>query len=187
MTQRRALKILLLTAMALATASIAARADEFDNAQAVEDASLSDMRGGFMLDNGLQVGLGAVVRTTIDGELALQTQLTWTETGAVVTRELGAGVTPATPGSISGTITLPGATDDAFYVNAGETALIHRVTDGRIQNILLNTASGQDIRQQTEVTVTLSGYEATQQLTSQQQWGRTLGSDLAIATQGATR
>lgn len=187
MSWDRALKILLLSATALTTASIAVRADEFDNAKTIEDASLDDMRGGFMLDNGLEVGLGAIVRTTIDGELALQTQLTWTQTGAVVTREVGASVTPTAPGSVSSTITLPGATDDAFFVNAGETALIHRVTDGRIQNILLNTASGQDIRQQTEVTVTLSGFAATEQLTAQQQWGRTLGSDLAIATQGATR
>lgn len=180
-------KLLLLAAITLIIASISARADEFDNAKAVEDASLDNMRGGFMLDNGLEVGLGAVVRTTIDGELALQTQLTWTQTGAVVTREVGAGVTAAPPGSVSSTIALPGATDDAFFVNAGETALIHRVTDGAIQNILLNTASGQNIRQQTEVTVTLSGFAATEQLTSQQQWSRALGSDLAIATQGATR
>jgi hypothetical protein len=158
-------------------------ADEFDRAERIDDAHLADMRGGFILQDGVTIGLGAIVRTTVDGQLALETQLVWQQQGALITQQVGATLTP-TQGALTNTVTLPNGTQ-AFVLGEGETAIIHRVTDGSIQNILLNTASGRTIRQDTEVTLTLTGFQPVQLQIIQEQWGRALANDLGLATQGA--
>jgi hypothetical protein len=171
---------------ALAAAVLAvlpAAADEFDTAPRLDDEVLEDMRGGFILDSGVTIGLGAIVRTTVDGALALETQLVWQQQGAVISQHVGAGLTP-TEGAITKTVSLP-AGSQAFVLPEGETAIIHRVTDGSIQNILLNTASGRTIRQDTEVTLTLTGFQPVQQQIAQEQWARALAGDLSLASTGA--
>jgi hypothetical protein len=81
-------------------------ADEFDKAARLPESQLDDMRGGFILQDGVSIGLGAIVRTTVDGALALETQLVWQQEGAVITQQLGAGIMPS-DGAITKTVTLP--------------------------------------------------------------------------------
>ena len=157
-------------------------ADDFDAAPTLDDASLDQLRGGFLLDNGVTVGLGAIVRTTIDGKLALETELSWQQQGAVISQQIGEGLAPSD--SLTKTVTLPGKTQP-FVLPEAETAIIHRVTDGSIQNIILNTASNRTIRQETDVTLTLTGFQPVQQQITAEHWSRNLASDLAIASQGA--
>src|SRR6185295_12753033 len=44
----------------------------------------------------------------------------------------------------------------------GVTALAHNVTDGSLQNIIVNTASGRDLSLDTVLTLDLHGFEAVQ-------------------------
>ena len=157
--------------------------DDFDQAERIDDTKLDELRGGFLLDNGVTVGLGATVRTMVDGALALETNLVWQQQGAVITQQVGAGLTPLED-SITKTVSLPPGSH-AFVLPQGETAIIHRVSDGSIQNILLNTASGRTIRQETELTLTLTGFHPVQQQILQDQLGLALANDLALASQSA--
>jgi len=62
-----------------------------DKAGRVSNAELSGMRGGFFTAAGAQFDFGASVKTMINGQLALQTNLTWTPQGAAITSLAGLG------------------------------------------------------------------------------------------------
>jgi hypothetical protein len=111
------------------------------------DEELARERAGFVTAGGLQIGFGASVRTYVDGQLALETRLTWTQQGAV-TERIGdlAAVTAA--GLPQGWGVIPGLT-------GGETRLLHDLQNGRIASVVLNTASERSIRQDTNITLTI--------------------------------
>jgi hypothetical protein len=68
---------LLLTAIACMSAvPAAARSGPFEDARIVADGTLDDVRGGFLLPNGMDIGLGITVDTLVDGRLVLSTVLT---------------------------------------------------------------------------------------------------------------
>lgn len=71
--------------------------------QALSDDELSGLRGGFVTTNGFTFGFGVVIRSYINNELALKTQLTWTPAGPVTTQVQG---------------NVPGVTDLASAVTA---------------------------------------------------------------------
>lgn len=131
----------------------------------IADSELDDMRGGWMVADGIQFGFGAVLQTTVNGQLALQTQVTWTEAGPQVTQQLGSGVVKGTDGAgaITGLDQQGFTPDQIALLNDGATALIQKVTGGTVQNIVLNTASGQTIEQSTQLQLTLPGFAQTQQ------------------------
>jgi hypothetical protein len=56
----------------------------------VSDAELADARGGFSA-GGVNFDFGASVQTLVNGQLALQTNVQWTPTGAMVTQLQGLG------------------------------------------------------------------------------------------------
>ena len=62
-----------------------------DSSRLVSNADLSDMRGGFFVAGGAQFDFGASVRTLVNGQLALQTNLSWTPAGSVVQQLAGLG------------------------------------------------------------------------------------------------
>ena len=66
-----------------------AHADGFDGVDVASDTELAAARGGFLTADGVTFDLGAIITTYQDGQLALQTQLTWTPTGAVATHLVG--------------------------------------------------------------------------------------------------
>jgi len=165
---RRALPILALTA-ALALAAPAWSAQPvFAQEAPLADGELDEMRGGFLVAEGIAVGLGAVVRTHVDGRLALETRLTWTPEGPQIERTVGEGVVPASAAgahqaALAQGLDLSGLAgqEGVFVTQDGGTAFVHAL-NGTFQNIVLNTADGLTVRQETEVALTLPGFDAVQ-------------------------
>lgn len=129
----------------------------------VADEELADQRGGFSW-GGMEINLGADLRTYLDGELALQTLVSWDASGSTTSQFVSGALTPADAAQLragmlsTGAITMRVGDADIFLANDGQTALLHRV-DGPVQNILLNTASNTALRQEIDVQLGLAGYE----------------------------
>jgi hypothetical protein len=120
---------------------------------------LDGMRGGFELPGGQQIDFGAVVKTYVDGQLALQTRLSWTPQG-VATAVEGGGVTPdlAAAAAAYG-LKLDGASNGVLVPGeGGATAVLHDLGGERIAGVVINNASNRDIRQATEVTLNLPDF-----------------------------
>jgi hypothetical protein len=132
----------------------------------IADTELDGMRGGFLVADGIEFNFGALTQTLVNGQLAFLTQVTWTAGGAQVTQVVGPNAVQGAAvnaGQIAG-LQLQGLTPDQVAVlNGGATAVIEKVTNGTVQNIVLNTASGQTISQSTQLTLSLPGFAQTQQ------------------------
>lgn len=111
----------------------------------------------------MSISFGADTQTFLNGQLALQTVVRWSDTGASTVTTSGGGVTPATlvqlqsqmgrglniPASVAG--------NQVFLANAGQTALIQGANQG-LQNILLNSAAGLNASQVTNATLSIGNY-----------------------------
>ena len=132
--------------------------------QALSDEELSGLRGGFITTNGFTFGFGVVIRSYVDDRLALETRMTWTPTGpateqtrgdvpgmtdlaSALTSLLNSGIDLRNLGGTSGGVALVGGD--------GATALIHNVTSGQLQNLIVNSASNRDLRQDMELNLYL--------------------------------
>jgi len=77
------------------SAAVSVQAAELDAAlddrAALSDNELADMRGGFLTAGGAQFDFGASIKTMVNGQVALQTSLQWTNTGAVTQQLAGLG------------------------------------------------------------------------------------------------
>lgn len=147
------------------------------------DAELADMRGGYLTAGGVVFDFGAIVRTYVDGALALETRLTWTPTGPITEQVTGdlPGWTTLIPGQFGGLdlTGLPaGANGLVLTDENGSTALVHNVLNGQLQNMVLNAANGRDIRQDMQVMLTLPNFEAMQRDYSLDRLGTQIGQDL---------
>jgi len=118
---------------------------------ALSDDELDEQRGGLRTPLGIDIGFGASVRTFVDGTLALETRLTWTEDGLrseQVVNALGS-ITggPVTIGTFNSSVnSVPGG---------GATAVIHDLSMDRIASLVINTADNRTIRQETDITLVL--------------------------------
>lgn len=158
----------------------------FGTLEAVGDEELSEQRGGFTV-NGLDIRLGAQIRTYLDGNLVLQTTVNWGETGSSHTEVMSGALTPADAAQLqagilsTGGITMKVGDNVVYLANQGQTALMHR-TDGGLQNVLINTASNVKFTQEVDAHLDLGGYQefsaglATQRLTE------SVGASIATAT-----
>lgn len=127
---------------------------------------LDEVRGGFLVAGELAFEFGAVVRTFKDGALALQTEVNWSQAGPVVTR----------------------LTDDAMIgLAGGASQVLQRVENGQLTNILLNTESNRSFRQETDITLTLPGFAATQLNIGGTLAAQRLNDDLSVGAIGALR
>jgi hypothetical protein len=124
---------------------------------------LSEQRGGFMFE-GMDITFGAEIRTIINGELVLQTNLT-VDNNVTFSQVVSPSLTAVDPGSLpngildTGAIHLmPSGSDQFFLTNDGQTALLQRV-DGALQNILINTMNGLTGIQEIDATIGLSNSE----------------------------
>lgn len=117
--------------------------------------------GGFQTPSGLEVGFGAEVRTYVDGQLALQTHLTWTDQGAVQTTTAANGSTDLSDAAGAG-IHIFGAPGTGLYLpgDNGGTVVLHGLDSDQISGLIFNTADNRDIRQ--EVNVMLNVPDLTQ-------------------------
>lgn len=155
------------TALLVASPALS-QSSPFDTLAPMSDEELSDMRGGFMTAGGVVFDFGAVVRTYVSGELALETRLTWTPTGPVTEQVTGSlpGWTPLTPGQVGGldlTGLAPGSSGLVLTDANGTTALVHSVMNGHLQNLVLNAADNRDIRQDMQVTLALPNFDTMRQ------------------------
>ena len=139
-------------------------AEPFAFAATVSDELLDQQRGGFVV-HGMNINLGADIRTYINGELMLRTTVSWTDTGVLNEQFVAQGITRASAISLNasalanGNISMDVGGAPVFAANDGQTMLIHRVENG-LQNILVNTASNLDIVQQVDASIELGGYDA---------------------------
>lgn len=136
-------------------------------AELVGDTELASLRGGFSW-HGVEIGLGAEIRTYLNGQLMLQTNISWTSDGAQRTQTVSGALTPADAAQLqagiltSGGITMRVGQESIFLANQGQTAILHR-TDGAIQNVLVNRASGIEARQEIDAVLDLGNMGQFQQ------------------------
>ncbi|AYG94329.1 hypothetical protein D8I30_03365 [Brevundimonas naejangsanensis] len=154
--------------------------------QAMTDDDLAEARGGFMTAGGFTFGFGAVVRSYVNGQLALKTQLTWTPAGPVTqqTQHSVPGVqdlASAMQGLAAGGIDLSGlqnAGGVAVIDSDGATAILHNITTSQLQNLIINNADNRNIRQEMELNLFLPDLAAIQADSRMQNYGSQILRDI---------
>jgi hypothetical protein len=149
----------------LVGAPSSALAEEFPIEAMLSEAELGQARAGFTIE-GIEITLGADLRTYIDGELALQTIVSWVGDTRSTERWVSDALTPADAEALDGMlanghIAMRVNDQDIFLANDGQTALLQR-TDGGLQNLVFNTANGVDLRQEADIAIGLANFEAFQ-------------------------
>jgi hypothetical protein len=142
------------------------------------NAELAAQRAGIMTPMGIELGFAADVRTSVDGRLALETRLTWTDQG-VQTQRTGdlAGLADQSAGRWTGVV--PG-------VGGGQTQIVQDLTNGRIASVILNSASNRNISQETNITLTLPQLSQLQQQVAAGHLSATLQNAMGLALQSST-
>jgi hypothetical protein len=157
----------------------ATAADELAGFEKVSDDELDTHRGGFTWE-GVEISLGAEIRTYLNGQLVLQTNVSWTSEGAQTIQTVSGLLTPVDAAQLqagifsAGGITMNVGGQSVFLANGGQTALLHRV-DGGIQNVLINRASGITARQEVDAVIDLQNFDQFQQDLILSRIGATLG------------
>jgi hypothetical protein len=155
----------------------------------VSDEELGEQRGGFQFA-GMEIKLGADIRTFLNNELALHTVITMDENGYSRVQTVGAGLTLADADAIRNNVLSNGAIrmnvgdSQVFLANEGRTAIIHG-NEGALQNILINTASNITATQDVTATLDLQGYDGFAATVTADQLGRSLGDDVTRAISGS--
>jgi hypothetical protein len=177
------IRALLFTACAFAALPAPAHAstEDWGDVEVMDDAEMEDLRGGFNV-GGIEIGFGAVVTSTLNGVPVMTTQLTVTDAGSIVEQTMNAG---QTLGSLTteqlaalGLAAFAGMEGVIIDGEGGITAFVHNITNGTLQNILVNTASGQDIEQDVDITLTLPGFDAIQGEFAMERFGMQISDDL---------
>jgi hypothetical protein len=162
--------------------------DELTGFALVPDEQLAQHRGGFAWQ-GVEIKLGAEIRTYLNGELVLQTNVTWTELGAQTVQTVSGSLTAADAAQLqagiltSGGITMRVGDQSLFLTNQGQTAILHR-TDGAIQNILVNTASNIEASQEIDASLDLGNFGQFQENIADIRLGDAIGDMVGHATIG---
>ncbi|UVI39580.1 hypothetical protein [Qipengyuania spongiae] len=133
-----------------------------DLPQILTESELAEARGGFVVA-GMEIRLGADLRTYLNGELALRTTISWEDDGPKTDQWVSATLAPASALAIggilaNGNLALNVNGQPMFLANEGQTALLQR-TDGQIQNVAFNTASGIDLRQEADISLAVANYQ----------------------------
>ena len=180
-----ALRTLLLAACAFAALAGPAYADAGawgDDIEIIQDLEMEELRGGINV-GGMDIGFGAVVTSTLNGVPVLTTQLTLTNAGAIVQQTMntvGRNINSLTDQQLEalGLSELKDASGVVVESESGVTAFVHNIADGTLQNILVNTATGQDISQDIDVTLSLPGFEYIMDQLTLERFGMRLADDL---------
>ncbi len=159
------MRAILLSGVFMALLASPARAEEGwgDNIEVMSAEDMDSHRGGFEIA-GLNVNFGATVTTLVNGIPALVTTLTWTDVGAFVEETVGGvgqNIADMTPDQLTalGLNGLENAGGVVIEDETGVTALVHNIAEGSLQNIIINNATGRDLAQEIDVTLTLPGFE----------------------------
>lgn len=177
--------VLLTTAAFIAFASPALANERAwgEGVQVMSDQEMSGNRGGFQIA-GLNINFGAVVTTYVNGTPALSTTLTWTDVGAFVDQtvgQIGTNISDMSPDELAalGLEGLQGTDGVVIEDEAGVTALVHNITEGSLQNIIINNATGRDLTQEIDVTLELPGFDVMQGALLVETFGIRLNDDLS--------
>lgn len=163
-----------------------------DDVQVMTDDEMAAERGGIRLPNGVDVGFGAIVTTYANGLPVLQTLLTWSDAGPALASSIGSfgrsidSMSPEERTAL-GLEGLQGLSGVVIADADGVTAVAHNVTDGALQNIILNTASGRDLVQTVDVTLTLPKFELAQGAMRADLAGLRVAADLRDQLAGVAR
>jgi hypothetical protein len=155
----------------------------------ITDEELGEQRGGFQFA-GMEIKLGADIRTFLNNELALHTVITMDDNGYSRVQTVGPGLTLADADAIRNNVLSNGAIrmnvgdSQVFLANEGRTAIIHG-NEGALQNILINTASNITATQDVTATLDLQGYDGFAATVTADQLGRSLGDDVTRAISGS--
>jgi hypothetical protein len=187
----RVLRTTALVTASFAALSAPAFAVENDWGAGIEvmaDEEMGDLRGGFEV-GGVSFDFGAIITSTMDGVPVLTTQLTWTDAGAIVDQtmsNIGQNIDDMSPEAREalGLDGLDGGGGVVIQDEQGVTAFVHNVTESSLQNIIVNSATGHDLGQDIDVTLTLPGFEAIQGSLLLERFGLRIDEDLRGVTFG---
>jgi len=185
---KRTLRALLVAASALALPMVAHATalpvtDPWAGVEVMDDAAMAEARGGFVLPNGVEVNFAAKVNTYSGGMLALQTDLVVTDNGLLIDHQLGelgqalSALSDADRAEL-GLAHVNGSSGVVIRDASGVTALVQGLSQSGLQNLIFNTASGRDLRQEIELTITLPGFSSVQEMIGQELLGMRIGDDL---------
>ncbi len=178
-------RLALFSAVAFAALASPAWANENawgEGVEVMDDADLADHRGGLDI-GGIEINFGAVVTTYVNGVPALTTTLTWTDLGTFIEEtvgDIGQNINDMTPAELEA-LGLGGLENGGGIVITdadGVTALVHNVTEGTLQNIIINSATGRDLSQEIDVTLELPGFTLIQDQLILERFGFQLTDDM---------
>lgn len=152
--------------------------DQFSSLEVIGLEELGGMRGGLRV-GGLNIDVGAVVRTIVDGKLALESHISFATANEIAA---AIGVTGGTAGNaatpISDYVTIqssngaenPISNPASVVINdsKGFTQVMHDVTQDRVVSAIVNQADGRAIRQEIDVNITVSNFRELQRATAMQ-------------------
>ncbi len=135
----------------------AARAEEAEVwRRPLSDRVLNDIRGGFVTADGVTFVFGVSLQTFVNGQLALTSNLSVTGDGAPL-RSVAAPDAGALSQSAHAALLTLGS-------GAANTTLLQQLGGGGIQNVVSTSASNQVIAQNTNLNLTLAGFQQNQQV-----------------------
>lgn len=172
-------------------APIQAGCADWDQFPRASDQELDQQRGGFLVADGISFDFGAVMRTSVNGELVMETTLNWTPSGAVTQQTVHDSALAAAGPDIQTVLTSSNLAQlnggNGLTLSQGQTQLIQQIGANGLQNIILNTASNQTLRQDLEITVTIARAADFQNSITLSQLGLALDRASATASIGALR
>jgi hypothetical protein len=187
--KRAALATLVILPLLPATAEPPMDDEALFSEATIDDDELGEQRGGFQF-GGMEIKLGADIRTFLNNELALHTVITMDDNGYSRVQTVGAGLTLADADAIRNNVLSNGAIrmnvgdSQVYLANEGRTAIIHG-NEGALQNILVNTASNITATQDVTARLDLQGYDGFASTITADQLSRSIGDDVTRAISGA--
>jgi hypothetical protein len=180
---RQALPLFLAACIALIAQPAFAHDSWDEGVELISESEMDALRGGFAVGSGIEIQFGAQITTLVNGVPALTTNLTWSNTGQLVSDtigQIGQSIEHLTSEQRAelGLDGLESAGGVVIEDADGVTALVHNITQGALQNIIVNSATGRDLRQEIDLTLTLPGFEAVQQSLQLERIGIRLDADL---------
>ncbi len=177
-------------------AAITEPADPFAGVAPASEAELGQERGGFITAAGLTFDIGASVETTVNGTLALVSNISLTAAGQVQqTTWINPNLANATPIDAHNAAQLAAdgidlgglanVTGVEIKQDSGLTAVLANLAPGALNNLVINTASGQTISQTTNITLTLPGFAVKQAQAAQATLFSQLAAMQAVAQLGS--
>ncbi|WP_282604936.1 hypothetical protein [Pelagibius sp. Alg239-R121] len=148
--------------------------DDFHGLDTVSLAEMSDLRGGFNV-GGLEMAIGANIRTFVDGALVLESVAQVSPSGLIselvssTASPPGGGVTfnfgrdtdvslqDVAPSNVD-LGALAGDNGVAINDSNGFSAALHRITQSQILGVIVNTADGRSLRQELNINVTVQNF-----------------------------